>query len=104
MGIPWKLIGKYALGFAEYALAERLAPQPPAPRPVEPPPVTPVTPAVAPEPPKPTVRDYYDDVDRIYFEILKRPTDSGAELYEGALLLQAGREAELRHNLEGRRG
>jgi len=104
VAFPWKTIGRYALKAAEYALAQRMAPQPPAPPPVAPP-MGPGPAPVVPPPTvsAPTVRDYYDDVDRIYYEILRRPTDSGTELYEGALLLQAGREAELRQNLDGRR-
>ncbi len=102
MAVPWKTIGRYALLFAEYALERRLAPQPPAPAPAAPSAPTP-EPSAPPAPPVKILRDYYDDVDRIYREELGRTTDSGNELYEAAVLLRDGKEAELRVNLRNRR-
>lgn len=101
--IPWKSIGRVALGFAQYALAQRYAPQPPAqadpapPPPAVPPVVAPVAPVLTRE------QRYRDRVDDIYVEILGRPTDTEGERYEAYLLLEADREDELRKNLRARK-
>lgn len=103
--IPWKTIGRYALQFAEYALAQKMTPQVPAPAAPIPPPVPP--PASAPAPVLTLEQRFEDHLGDIYAEEgITLPGKDGpgmTERREGYKLLEAGREDELRNNLRKRR-
>lgn len=114
--IPWKTIGRVALGFAQYALAQRYAAQPPAPTPAPTAPPTPVpeasAPVAPPEPPQSRPlslkEKWHDRLDVVYMEewgrVIGEATSADAtERYQGYVLLEAGREDELRKNLRGRK-
>jgi len=117
MAFPWKTIGRFALQFAEYATAQKYAPQASAPAvaPVQPAPLPPVAvapPVAAPDPPPAPVltleQRFSDRLDTVYMEewgrvIGKETTGDATERYQGYKLLEAGREDELRHNLRGRK-
>lgn len=72
----------------------------------EPVPDVPPEPQPVPTQPMSLEQRYGDLADAIYFEILNRPcsrTDNGVEKYEACRLLAAGREDELRKNLNDRK-
>jgi hypothetical protein len=107
MTFPWKTIGTYAWQFAEYALAQKLAPAVPLQPQV---PTSPIAPPAVEPPPAPVLtleQKWEDRLGDIYEEEgIQIPGKDGpgmTERRQGYKLLEAGREDELRKNLRERK-